>query len=107
MSDTPGSDPLTWRPLKAPSLEPIGPVAKRAKAGKAAGSAPSRRTRERMPRVLRASREGIKPMSVEEAAREVDAGGDGVVVFRNADSQAISVLYRRRNGELALVETEA
>jgi len=28
-------------------------------------------------------------------------------VFRNADSQAISVLYRRRNGELALVETEA
>lgn len=93
--------------LKAPSLEPIGPVAKRAKAGKAAGSAPSRRTRERMPRVLRASREVIKPMSVEEAAREVDAGGDGVVVFRNADSQAISVLYRRRNGELALVETEA
>ena len=61
----------------------------------------------RMPRVLRAHREPIKPMSVEAAAREVEAGGDGVVVFRNAESQAISVLYRRRNGELALVETEA
>jgi hypothetical protein len=46
-------------------------------------------------------------MSVEDAAREVEAGGDGVVVFRNADSQTISVLYRKRNGELTLVETEA
>lgn len=61
----------------------------------------------RMPRVLRAHRETLKPMSIEAAAREVEAGGDGVVVFRNADSQAVSVLYRRRNGELALVETEA
>jgi putative sigma-54 modulation protein len=74
------------------------PRARKAGAGKSA---------VRMPRVLRAHRETPKPMSIEAAAREVDAGGDGVVVFRNADSQAISVLYRRRNGELALVETEA
>jgi putative sigma-54 modulation protein len=60
-----------------------------------------------MPRVLRASREPLKPMSVEDAAREIEAGGDGVVVFRNADSRAVSVLYRRANGELSLVETEA
>ena len=60
-----------------------------------------------MPPVVRASREAIKPMSVEDAAREVDAGGDGVVVFRDVNSQAVSVLYRRRNGDLTLVETEA
>jgi len=46
-------------------------------------------------------------MSVDDAAREIAAGGDGVVALRNADSQAISVLYRRANGELGLVETEA
>ncbi len=60
-----------------------------------------------MPRLLRASREAIKPMSIEDAAREIEAGGDGVVVFRDVNSQAVSVLYRRRNGELTLVETEA
>jgi putative sigma-54 modulation protein len=65
------------------------------------------RPRARMPRILRASTVAIKPMSVEDAAREVDAGGDGVVVFRDIASKAISVLYRRRNGELTLVDTEA
>ena len=45
-------------------------------------------------------------MSIEDAAREIEAGGDGVVVFRNATSQRISVLYRRPDGELTLVETE-
>jgi putative sigma-54 modulation protein len=93
--------------LKAPSLEPLDVVSKRAKARKPAGAPAPARARGRMPRVLRASREPLKPMSVADAAREVDAGGDGVVVFRNADSQAISVLYRCPNGQLTLVETEA
>jgi putative sigma-54 modulation protein len=67
------------------------------------------RTRERvrMPRILRAHRQSIKPMTVADAAREVDAGGDGVVVFRDVETSAVSVLYRRPNGELTLVETEA
>jgi len=93
--------------LKAPSLEPIEAPASRARLRKPAVAAKPARTRGRLPRVLRASREPLKPMSVEDAAREVDAGGDGVVVFRNAQSQAISVLYRCPNGELTLVETEA
>jgi len=56
---------------------------------------------------LRAERQPIKAMSVSEAAREVDARIDNIVVFRDAETQTISVLYRRRNGELTLVETEA
>ena len=93
--------------LKAPAPEAPVPVAKRTRARKPADEAPAARSLGRMPRILRTSREAIKPMSVEAAAREVEAGGDGVVVFRDVDSQAISVLYRRRNGELTLVETEA
>jgi putative sigma-54 modulation protein len=65
-----------------------------------------RRVRPRMPRILRASRQAVKPMSVADAAREVEANGDGVVVFRDVETAAISVLYRRTNGELVLVETE-
>jgi putative sigma-54 modulation protein len=66
-----------------------------------------RRTRLRMPHILRASRQAIKPMSVADAAREVQAAGEGVVVFRNVETASISVLYRRLDGELTLVETEA
>ena len=62
--------------------------------------------RPRMPRIVRASRQAIKSMSVADAAREVSGDGEGLVVFRDPERQSISVLYRRQNGELALVETE-
>jgi ribosome hibernation promoting factor len=59
----------------------------------------------RMPRILRASRQTIKAMSVADAAREID-GGSGIVVFRDAETAGIAVLYRTPAGELTLVETE-
>jgi putative sigma-54 modulation protein len=62
--------------------------------------------RPRMPRILRASRQAVKAMSVADAARQVDVDRDGVVVFRDVETETISVLYRRPNGELTLVETE-
>jgi putative sigma-54 modulation protein len=91
--------------LKAPALDAPEPIAKSGKTRKAAAPKPERRSKTL--RAVRTSRDPIKPMSIDDAAREIEAGGDGVVVFRNAESQAISVLYRRRNGDLTLVETEA
>jgi ribosome hibernation promoting factor len=67
---------------------------------------PARPKKERMPRVMRTSRQTIRPMSVGDAAKEVDAAREGVVVFRDLATSAINVLYRRPNGELTLVETE-
>jgi putative sigma-54 modulation protein len=64
------------------------------------------RTRPRMPRILRASRQAIKAMSVADAAREIEANGEGVLVFRDEETSAISVIYRQSTGELTLVETE-
>ena len=72
----------------------------------AAPAASARRSRIRMPHILRASRQAIKPMTVADAAREVQAAGEGVVVFRDLETASISVMYRRVNGELTLVETE-
>jgi putative sigma-54 modulation protein len=66
-----------------------------------------RAARVRMPRILRMARQPVKPMSVADAAREVDSNGEGVVVFRDTDTQTVSVLYRAANGELTLLETEA
>jgi hypothetical protein len=65
------------------------------------------RERVRMPPILRASRQAVQPMSAADAARQLDSGRDGVVVFRDVETRSISVLYRRPDGELALVETEA
>jgi putative sigma-54 modulation protein len=96
------------RNLKGPSLEPVEAAAPRARTRKPEAEAPvTAAARRRSPRVLSTSREAIKPMSVADAVREVEAGGDGVVVFRNAESRAVSVLYRRPNGELTLIEAEA
>jgi putative sigma-54 modulation protein len=64
------------------------------------------RVRARMPKILRASRQAITDMSLADAARRLDVNGDGILVFRDAETAAISVLYRRDNGELTLVETE-
>jgi ribosome hibernation promoting factor len=77
-----------------------------AAAGTARAPLPARE-RVRMPPILRASRQAVQPMSAADAARQLDAGGDGVVVFRDLETRSISVLYRRPDGELALVETEA
>jgi len=86
--------------------EPIAAERREAVAVRPAGEAP-RRERARMPRIVRASRQTIKPMSVSDAAKEIDIVRDGVVVFRDPATAAINVLYRRPNGELTLVETEA
>jgi putative sigma-54 modulation protein len=58
------------------------------------------------PKVVRATRYHVTPMSVEEAALAVDAGGEGFLVFRNAGTGAINVLYRRKDGDLGLIEPE-
>ena len=96
-----------WQEPKRRSVkgEPI--VAEAAEAAAAGPAAPRAPARARMPRILRATRQALKAMSVGEAAREIEANGEGVLVFRDTETAAISVLYRRANGELTLVETEA
>jgi len=58
------------------------------------------------PRVVRASRYHVKPLSIEAAAMAVETGTDGFLVFRNAGTGAINVLYRRKSGDLGLIEPE-
>src|SRR5204863_4621026 len=62
---------------------------------------------ERVPRVIRSRRFVVKPMTVEEAALEMGASAEGVLVFRDAATERVNVLYRRRDGNLGLIEPEA
>jgi putative sigma-54 modulation protein len=99
-----------WQPRKrrgAKGVPIIGESREAVSVVAAPADMPEKGARPRMPPILRASRQPIKPMSLSDAAREVDAGGDGVVVFRDLETSTVSVLFRRRDGELTLVETEA
>ena len=48
-----------------------------------------------------------KPMTVEEAAMEMESGDHDVLVFRDALNERVSVICRRRNGDLLVVEPDA
>ena len=62
---------------------------------------------DRPVRIVRARRYEVKPMSVDEAALEVGADQDAFIVFRNASTDTINVLFRRPDGNLGLIEPEA
>jgi putative sigma-54 modulation protein len=57
-------------------------------------------------RIIRARRYAVKPMSIEDAAAEIGDGHDAVIVFRNSASDAVTVLYRRPDGNFGLIEPE-
>lgn len=57
-------------------------------------------------RIIRATRYVVKPMSAEDAALRVGDGPETFVVFRNSETDAVSILYRRKDGHLGLIEPE-
>src|SRR6185312_2877049 len=57
-------------------------------------------------RIVRNTRYAVKPMSLEDAALRVDGDAEAFVVFRNAETDAVSILYRRKDGNLGLIEPE-
>ena len=59
------------------------------------------------PRVVRTRRVAVKPMTLEEAALEMGGRTDGVLVFRDAATERVGVLFRRKDGNLGLIEPEA
>ena len=57
-------------------------------------------------RVVRATRYAVKPMSIYDATERLNVVPENFVVFRNAESDAISVLFRRKDGNLGLIEPD-
>ena len=71
----------------------------------AASSAPPRQA-PRPRKTVRTTRYAVKPMSVEDAALRLESGDDTFVVFRNADTDAVSIVHRRKDGSLGLIEPD-
>ena len=57
-------------------------------------------------RIIKTESIFIKPMSVDEAIMQIDVMNNDFLVFTNAQTQKVNVLYRRRDGYLGLIEPE-
>ena len=49
----------------------------------------------------------IKPLTLEEAIEDLESASNGIVVFRNADTERVNIIYRNPNGRMTLVEPES
>jgi putative sigma-54 modulation protein len=56
------------------------------------------------PRVITARRYAVKPMTAEEAALRLSGEPDQFLVFRDADTNRVGVLYKRNDGNFGLIE---
>jgi putative sigma-54 modulation protein len=80
----------------APEPEPVARPARRVvKAAEPAG-----------PRVIRARGYAVRSMTVEDAGAALVMTAESFVVFRNLATDAIGVLFRRKDGDLGLIEPE-
>lgn len=57
-------------------------------------------------KLVRVKRFSMKPMTVEEAMLQMDLLGHSFYVFSNGDTGDINVVYRRRDGNVGLIEPE-
>ena len=55
-------------------------------------------------RVILREEISMKPMSADEAVMQIELTEDDFLVFHNADTSQVNVLYRRRDGSYGLIE---
>ena len=58
------------------------------------------------PRVVRSRDYAVKPLTLDDAVLELSANGRPLLVFRDAVSDHIAVLFRRPDGRFGLIEPE-
>lgn len=57
-----------------------------------------------MPRIITAKRYAVKPLTDEEAIIRLHEEENQFLVFRNAETERISVIYKRKDGNYGLIE---
>ena len=58
------------------------------------------------PRIIKTNSLPIRPMSIEEAALRLDDSKNEFIVFRDLDTDKVSVIYKRRDSNLGLISPE-
>jgi len=89
-----------------PVAEPatLAPVAAAGLHGESGGNGDNHGERFEEPRVVKSKQFALKPMSVEEAALQLELIGHDFFVFTNAETSDTNVVYRRNDGHYGLIE---
>jgi len=58
------------------------------------------------PRIIKTNNLPIRPMSIEEAALRLDDSKNEFIVFRDLDTDKVSVIYKRRDKNIGLISPE-
>lgn len=61
-------------------------------------------TEESEPSVIKTERYEVKPMFVDEAVLQIEMSNRQFVVFQNAKTEKVNILYRRKDGGFGLIE---
>ncbi len=61
---------------------------------------------EKKPKIIRSKNYSAKPMSIEEAIEQLKAWENDFIIFTNAQTEVVSVIYRRKDGNYGLIEPE-
>ncbi len=56
-------------------------------------------------RIIKRENQFLKPMSVEEAAMQLDVTESEFLVFTDPDTSSVSVIYKKTGGDFGLIET--
>ena len=59
-----------------------------------------------MQQIVKTSRLPIKPMTIDEAALELDQSKNEFFVFRDSGTDRVSVIYRRKDSNYGLIAPE-
>jgi len=59
---------------------------------------------EEEPVVVKVDKIPVKPMALEEAVMEMDLLNQDFLVFKNAETDVVNVIYHRRDGNIGLIE---
>jgi ribosome hibernation promoting factor len=62
---------------------------------------------DRLRRIIRTYDVAAKPMSVDDAAIQIEDSDRSFLVFRNADTERLNVVYKRKDGNIGWIEPEA
>jgi putative sigma-54 modulation protein len=93
-----------WRPhhqvRDVEALLPLSDVDEAASLAEANGAEPELP----IPTIVKTKRFNMKPMHPDEAALQLELVGHEFYVFLNAETDAVAVIYRRRDGNLGVIE---
>jgi putative sigma-54 modulation protein len=58
------------------------------------------------PQIIKTKQINAKPMDIDEAVMQMDLANSEFLVFTNAKTENINVIYRRKDGNYGLIEPE-